>query len=137
MFTDEELAETIKWLESPNVADRAVTLKSLWVWPSGDERLLPYLERLLEDKTPCVVGIPVRYGEVCWLAAHALAAEYKALGRHDVVRLSGVVKPIHEEPLGELAQEAHITYNKDPGGLISAFAELRRQNKLPLCDLEL
>lgn len=137
MFTDDELAETIKWLESSNVADRAITLKSLWVWPSGDERLLPHVKRLLEDKTPCVVGIPVRYGEIRWLAAHALAAELKALGRQEPVRLADVVKPIDQEALVDLAQATNIAIGPDSNGPLNAFAELQARNKLPLYDLEL
>src|SRR5215469_1755489 len=70
---------------------RSVILRLLMMEPLADERILPYLEELLTDTTPCLLYIPLHYGEMRWLAAHALAKERQALGIKEPVILHNVV----------------------------------------------
>jgi len=137
MYSDSELAETIVSLRDPDPSERAVMLKALWAWPSQDERLLPYIHGLLEDTAPCVFGSPMRFGEIRWLAAQVIFAEFKARQRRDFVRLEGAIKPLSSDELMALAQKAGIVCDASLPALLSAFVELQRLGKLPTTILEL
>lgn len=56
MLTDQEFTELLEDMNSGEVSLLAAALKDLWRYPSADERVLPYLEERLQDKTPCVLG---------------------------------------------------------------------------------
>lgn len=137
MYTDAELAETVAALQDPNPSERAAMLKALWAWPSQDERLLPYLEELLEDTGACLFGTPVRFGEIRWLAAQVIFAEFKARQRKESVRLENAVTPLKSDGLAALARVEGIDCDVSLPGLLSAFAELHRLGKLPTTTLEL
>ncbi len=137
MYTDNELAETVAALQDPNPFERAVMLKALWVWPSQDERLLPHIAGLLDDTAPCVFGSPVRIGEIRWLAAQVIFAEYKTQQRQESVRLEGAVVPVQGDELARLAQRAGIGCDSTLPARLSAFAELQRLGQLPTTTLEL
>lgn len=137
MYTDSELAETIAALNDPNPLERAAMLKGLWAWPSQDDRLLPHIERLLDDTAPVVFGSPMRFGEIRWLAAQVIFAEFKAQQRKECVRLEGAVKPLKGYDLTVLAQEAGIACDSSLTEILSAFARLHRLGKLPTTTLEL
>ncbi|HEX6042050.1 hypothetical protein, partial [Longimicrobium sp.] len=53
-------------LSDPDAAERVSALAACRQAPSGDARLLPLLERLLDDGTPVVVSVPFAYGELRW-----------------------------------------------------------------------
>lgn len=116
---------------------RAVSLRALAMSPLADERILPYLEELLTDTTPCVIALPYRFGEVRWLAAYALAQERKALGIKEPVRLPDVVRPLNTNELATLAQEADVQGRGGIEGILEKFAKLRELGRLPRYDLEL
>lgn len=137
MYTDAELAETVAALQDPNPAERAAMLKALWAWPSQDDRLFPHLYGLLEDTAPCVFGTPPRFGEIRWLAAQVIFAEFKARQRKESVRLEGAVKPLDRNELAALAARAGIESSQSLPGLLSAFAHLQRLGQLPTITLEL
>lgn len=80
MMTDQDFTEFVEDMMNGDITLRASSVEALWKLPTGDKRFLPYLEELLHDKTPCVLGLPYIYGEIRWLAAHALAAEREVQG---------------------------------------------------------
>lgn len=93
-------------LASEDVEDRIAVLKVLIEDPSPDERLASALAPLLDDHTACCVMLPPVYGELCWLAAQALARTLSALGRPRAVRVR-TIEPIAVGPLGELAERVY------------------------------
>ena len=64
MLTDQEFTELVEDMNRGQVSLLAAALKDLWRYPSADERVLPYLEERLHDKTPCLLGIPYIFGEI-------------------------------------------------------------------------
>lgn len=137
MYTEAELAETIAALQDPNPSERAAMLKALWVWPSQDERLLPYVEALLSDTGPCVFGSPMRFGEIRWLAAQVIFAEFKAWQCKESVRLEKVVAPVKSEELMKLAKRFGLDCDASLAALMTTFTELQRLGQLPTTPLEL
>ncbi len=116
---------------------RAVSLRVLAMSPLADERILPYLQELLTDTTPCVVSIPYRFGEIRWLAAYALAEERKALGIKEPVHLHDVVRPLDTTELVQRAREANIQGRGGIEGVLEQFAQLQELDKLPRYNLAL
>lgn len=137
MYTDNELAETIAALQDSNPLERAAMLKALWAWPSQDPRLLDAIRELLNDTAPCTFGTPLRVGEIRWLAAQVLVAEFKARGLKESVLLSEIVTPVKSTELLHLAAQANIECDASVPGLLAAFAALQAQNHLPTSTLEL
>lgn len=137
MYTDSELAETIATLQNPDPAERAAILKALWIWPAQDSRLLPHIRGLLIDTAPCIFGTPVQIGEIRWLAAHAIFAEYKAQRRRESICLEDVVKPLKATELVDIAKKVGIAGDANRAALLAAFVELQRLGQLPTTHLEL
>jgi superfamily II DNA/RNA helicase len=137
MLHDNEFQELVEDLSSPDVSIRVATLKTLCQDPTQDERVLPHLEALLNDTTPCVVMLPYRFGEIRWLAAKALAAEYDAIGFNESVHLHNAVRPLDTEEIVSIASAAGIKTRAGVDGVLETLATLRRMGRLPLCDLVL
>jgi hypothetical protein len=137
MLSDIEFQELVEDLSNADVSIRVDTLKSLSKEPAEDERVLPYLDNLLEDEALCVVMLPYRFGEVRWLAAKVLVAERAALGHNEPVHLSNVVRPVDVEEFASLAKSAGVTSRGGVDGVLEALAILREMQRLPLYDLEL
>lgn len=136
-MSDEELAELLADLASDDLTMRTAVLHTLAMAPSGDPRILPVLERLLADRTPCLVQIPYLFGELCWLAAYALAAERAACGIAEPVRLLGVARPLSTEELGRFEQAAGMRGRAGVDGLVEVFGKLDDLGRVPRCDLVL
>lgn len=124
-------------LSSTDVSIRVDTLKSLSKEPAEDERVLPYLDNLLDDETLCVVMLPYRFGEVRWLAAKVLLAERAALGYNEPVYLNNVVRPIDVEEFASLASSAGVTSRGGVDGVLETLNILREMQRLPLYNLQL
>lgn len=137
MLTDIDYAELSADLNGDDVSLRAVTLEAFWKLPSADKRILPDLERLLHDKTPCLLGLPYIFGEIRWLAANALAAEREALGIREAVRLPNVVIPIDTMGIMRVADAADVKVRGGVEGLIDTLGILQETDKLPRYDLYL
>jgi len=137
MLSNSEFSELIEDMSSEDLFLRASTLQVLRDYPSADERVLPYLESLLNDKTPCLVGIPFLYAEIRWLAAHALAAERAALGINQPVQLQNVVGPIYTKHIIEAQHLANIDGRGGLDGVLESFAIVRDMGYLPRIDLNL
>lgn len=136
MLNDNEFQELVEDLSSTDVFIRVATLKTLCQEPSEDERVLPHIEALLNDTTPCIVMLPYRFGEIRWLAAKALVAERAALGHREPVRLLAVVQPLNTEEFASLASAAGVKSRGGVDGVLEALTTLREMGRLPLYDLE-
>lgn len=137
MLTNQEFAEFVEDITSGNLSLIVATLEDLRDYPSADERVLPYLERLQYNKTPCILGIPLIFGEVRWLAAHALAAERAKLGIRKPIYLRNVVKPINTAGITYAEEAANIEFKGGVEGVLENLAILRDKGYLPLYDLYL
>jgi hypothetical protein len=102
---EDEIPLLLADLASADVQDRVAVLKVLAEDPTGDPRVAAAIEPLLDDRTPCVLTAPPSYGELRWLAAHALAAERHAGGQPPDVLLRDAVAPMNAEQLAVLAQQ--------------------------------
>jgi hypothetical protein len=139
-MTEEDVSYYLGTLAGSSDNDRAISLQNLAKYPTGDPRVLEALEKLLDDKTPCLLQIPYRFGEMRLLAAAALAAERWAAGDQRPVRLHTTI-PITSDQLDELRQAAKVDRPAYKGDVIAAelrlFALLRERRFLPEVDLEL
>ena len=136
MLTEQEFTELMEDIASEDVSFLAATLKVLWEYPSADRRVLPYLEPLLHDKTPCVLGHPYVFGEIRWLAAKALAAERAALGINQLVQVT-VVKPAETLDIMQAEYEAKIDGEGGVEGLLESLAILRDMGYMPMTELNI
>lgn len=82
-------------------------MKSLADAPTGDARVLPLVEALLDDLTPCQISIPFSYAEIRWLAARALVAERFANDLREPMRIAGMILPQSNQDLYDI-MDAHL-----------------------------
>ena len=137
MLANEDFIDLIQHLTGSDISLRAIALEDLWQYPSGDKRVWPYVEELLHDTTPCLLGIPFIFGEIRWLAAKALAAEREALGIRKPVRLRNVVRPIDMKEYTTARKAAQVELKPGVEGVLENMAILRNMGCLPLVDLNL
>ncbi len=137
MLNDQDFNELIEDLQSDVIPRRVAALRDLIREPLADARVLPFLEKLLNDTTPCVISIPYRFGEIRYLAAHALAVERTALGIAEPVRMNKIVYPLNTEELVSARKGASIKGRGGVDGMLETFKLLRDMGQLPLGDLEL
>ena len=137
MLTEQDFIEWVEDLRSDDPAWRAVTLRTLWDMPTGDARILPYVEQLLYDKTPCVLGLPYIFGEIRWLAAKALAAERKTQGISTPVHVQNVVQPIYSSIITAAEEAAGLEYKPGIEGILENFWILRDMGYLPRIDMDI
>lgn len=137
MLNNQEFNELIEDMQSYDISMRVAALKDLIQDPSADPRVLAYLENLLSDTTPCAISRPYRFGEIRYLAAHALAAERAAMGINEPVLMNKVVRPLNTEELASAEKAAGIKGRGGVGGVLETFKLLRDMGHLPLVDLEL
>ncbi len=137
MLTDQEFTELVEDLTGEDFSLQVATLQVLWQKPSRDKRILPYLEELLDDKTPCLLGLPFIYGEIRWLAAQALAAEREAQGIMEPVYLQNIVRPIYTDGISKAEMEAGVEFKWGVEGVLENLPILRDMGYLPMYDLEL
>ncbi len=137
MLTYEEFYGVTRHLTGEDLFLRVAALEDLRDDPSADTRILPYLEQMLHDKTPCLVAIPYLFAEIRWLAAYALAAEREALGISEPIHLLSVVKPINTAGISNAEEAANIEFKGGVEGVLENFALLRSLGYLPMYDLYL
>lgn len=135
MLSKQEFAEFVEDINSEDLSLIVATLNDLRDYPSADRRVLPYLERLLEDKRTCLLAIPYIFGEIRWVAAKALLAEREALGIHEPVRLLNVVQPIDMRGYAKARRAANISIRGGVEGVLENLAILRDMGYLPMYDL--
>jgi hypothetical protein len=137
MLTDQDFRDFVEYLTNESLSDKSSSLKALCQMPSRDARLLPYLEGLLYDKRPCILGFPLIFGEVRWLAAQALAAERAALGINERIYLPNVVRPIDTKGYTKARKAAQVDFRSGVEGILENLAILRDMGYLPMSLLEL
>jgi hypothetical protein len=138
MLDEKEFQSVIKVLQSTDVFNKSHMLQELMEDPCNDERILPYLEELATDKTPCIVSIPYQFGEIRWLAIHALVEEKKILGIKDPVQFNGVGMILRTEEVFKFERKYNIkTTASGREASMQAYGILRDMGKVPLVDITL
>lgn len=137
MLSNEDFTAFVEEVNSDNPSKRASMLRALQKFRLVDERVLPHLEYLLHDKSPCILGFPYIFGEVRWLAARALVAERTALGITEPVRLQNVVKPIDTAGIMKAEDAAELDGEGGVEGLLQSLGILRDMGYLPTYNLTL
>lgn len=114
----------------------AVWCKYLANNPSGDSRVLPYLENALEDSTICVISVPPTYGEVRFEAAYALATERKQQGIKEFFVLSQTFMPLSVEKAMQiiLPNSSMMSRKVRLKGIEAELTFLREKGLLELTD---
>ncbi len=135
MWTEQDYRETLEDLMNTSARARAIILESLIEDPSGDPRLIPHLERCLNDRVVTRLWIPLTFGEVRWRAAEALAEEWRAQGNPQPVTLSDAFVPMTVDAIITLAaQRLDWSFRGGPSDpddkMISAYTALRDQGIL-------
>jgi hypothetical protein len=102
--------------------------------PTGVPGIIDAVRAHLSDTRPCSAQAGF-FAEVRWHAAHALAAELRAAGSGERVRLEGVVAPVAAGALMQAADEAFGGSYRAP--LAERFDRLRREGRLATRTLEL
>ena len=128
MLNDQEYRELQEDLTSPDVDVRAVALREIAQYPSGDERVIALLKEALDDANPCVVSIPYLFGEVRYLAAVALRRECEVTGAVEGEAVY-VTKPLTTDELSRLNSANGIRSTGGLAGLLKSFATLREMGK--------
>lgn len=152
---DEDFQVFLESIQNDNPRERIIICKIIHGKPTGDKRVLSYLEAVLKDDEVGLLMTPYAYGEVRIAAAFALQAERQALGITEPVVLRQVPRPLmsahglgairilakREKPEIEHAiKHATERARKLPGDHQVSLAEykvLREYNQIPLFDLEL
>lgn len=137
-LSDQDYAEVVAFLRDPDPDQRVTMLRVLRSDPSGDSRLVPILTDLLEDRHVALLGIPLNFGEVRWLAAHVLAAEYRqAKVTHPIV-MRDVPIPMTSNALSLMAEARRITVDRTGiSGQVQQYDLLRAMGAIKTIDLTL
>lgn len=130
-MSQSELEEVIADLQNPELI--ANTLNILIKYPIKDERLIPYLEKLLDNKTIVLIQIPYRFAEIRYLAITALAR----LKTTKTIRIEDVLKPLDTEEVVDLAIISGISTTGGVGGIIKAMEQLREFKILPTMNMRI
>lgn len=128
----DEIELLLEDLASPDVQDRVAVLKVLVDDPTGDARIAAALEPLLDDRSPCRLALPPTYGELRWLAAHALVRELEKAGVQRRLLIPAVPVPVAAPELARRAAAAGLPERLPP---LHCFERLRGDGLLPLTDV--
>lgn len=129
-MSQSELEEVIADLQDTKLVVH--TLNQLIREPIKDERIVPYLEKLLENKTVVLIQIPYRFAEIRYLAITALAR----LKTNKSIRIENILKPLDTEEVVDLAIISGINTTGGVAGIIKAIEQLREFNVLPTLTLK-
>jgi HEAT repeat protein len=122
----------LKRLASEDPRVRANTLNGIAANPTADRRLLAIAERLLDDRTICILSLPYKFGEVRWIAADAVAAVRAALSIDTPVVVDDVFAPVSTEEASKLAADAGLpTPMGGVEGVIQTLENLASMGRLP------
>jgi hypothetical protein len=134
---DSDLSYTINALRSPEARNRISILKVLCRSDRADEQVLPHIEELLNDLTPCMIDVkPICFSEIRFLAGQALKRQRRLLGIEKPVNFSGFIHQIEAGDLLLLAEEMNISSHNFQETFPEVFEKLRDLGKLALCDKE-
>lgn len=124
-------------LQSSQVETRVAALQELEASGPADERLIPLLQNLLNDHTPAMLSIPIRIGEIRWLAFHALSEVLYSLGKNEKISLTSSITPLDTRKLHSIRKEANLPTKPGLPGLLETFQKLQELGKLPTKDIAL
>jgi len=139
-MNDSEFEIILARFYGTDIAARAGIVNVLSRSKDHDLRLLPHLEKLLEDRAGCLLSIPFWFCEIRYLAAQALANERAAGGITEPVSIDGVAHALRPGDIIDLARRHGLKSSKKEGSnaiekWISLFDELNNIGGLPLYDL--
>jgi hypothetical protein len=132
---DHILSSLINALHSSETATKVAALHVLRRSDKADERVLPHIEALLNDLTPCMIDVkPIRFSEIRFLAGQALGTQRRLLGIDKPVDFSGFVQQIESGDLSLLAKEMNISCSNFKENFPKVFEKLRDMGKLPIAN---
>jgi hypothetical protein len=132
---DHILSSLINALHSSETATKVAALHVLRRSDRADERVLPHIEELLNDLTPCMIDVkPIRFSEIRFLAGQALKTQRRLLGIDKPVDFSGFVQQIPAGQLLLLADEMSISSDEFEENYPEVFEKLRDMGKLPIAN---
>jgi hypothetical protein len=124
MNTEESFDYFVDLLEHEETGQIGLTLVIIARIPSGDPRMLTYLEGYLEDTRPTMISVaPEYYTEVRYAAGQALAAERGVQGIKEGVSIPASVIPLTWTEMRHLAREAGLNVNLLPLKLLPTLME--------------
>ena len=129
----DEIAHFLEVLGSDDERTRVRALHAMSRRPLRDERILAACEKLLDDRTITVFGIPYSFGEVRWVAADAVAAVRGVLGRTGDVVIEDVFAPVPSGRVGQLARDAAVMQSTRVGidGEMETLERIAAAGRLP------
>lgn len=127
------LPEKYSYLADEKIEKRVAALKAHSRHPSGEPAVLPFLEAMLNDNRPHILMFPIRYGEVRWLAAEAVAAERKIQGITESVHLPKAIPLLSHEDLFAIAIDADVPLYDEWQEI---YVRLRELELLPNYDID-
>ena len=125
-----EFEELIEDLQDTKLVVHA--LNQLIREPIKDESIVPYLEKLLDNKTVVLIQIPYRFAEIRYLAITALAR----LKTNKSIRIENVLKPLDTVEVVDLANISGLKTQGGVEGTIKTIEQLREFNVLPTFTLK-
>lgn len=129
MLTDDDFQFFVECIQHEDPEERVFALSRRRDVPSGDPRVLQYLETALEDRTVWKLGLPATYGELRYLAAQALTAERKLQQIDTPVIIEAMPEPLNITQLEALCKANDIDPKGEP---VARYRALVRSEKLPL-----
>ena len=113
-------------------------LLSLGEVPPTDPAVIAACERLLEDTTLAVIGIPYRFGEVRAVAVETVWAIRVNQGIDQAVVAPDVLRIVSTNEIGAMAREAGFELEGDGvEGTLRTLERLVAANKVPRRDVRL
>ncbi|MCG8419606.1 MAG: hypothetical protein MJE77_16870 [Proteobacteria bacterium] len=139
MLTEQDYREFVEDLTDPCPHTRAIALNSIGRKPTGDPRMIPHLERCLDDRAVTVLSLPYLFGELRWHAAEALAFELEAIGKPRTIVVDDLPEMLNTDGIAALARQ-HLPEHgrwaatKDPlQRLIAEYEALRDIGAMRVC----
>lgn len=132
MSDDPDVHYQLSRLASEEPRVRARMLAGIAENPLPDQRVLAACERLLDDRTLTVLGLPYRFGEVRWLAADAVAAIRARLAIAEPVTVEDVLPPCSTDDVTRMAAAAGLpTDMRGVDGVLQTLRALDAMHRLP------
>lgn len=129
---DEDTRFLLSTLSTGSTEERGLTLRGLATRPSRNPRVVAAIAALLGDRSACLLGIPLRYGELRLLAAEALAAERRAAGDHGGVEVTCILPQTAGDLMREMDRLGLPWPKGDPvDASIAALEQLQARGALP------
>jgi hypothetical protein len=128
------LEDAAERLRSLDAKIRVRTLNTLGGSPDVREEVVLELERLLDDRTVARLAIPIRFGEVRYLAGEVLAATRARRGDLRAIHMSAVPRTLNVDQMVPLRRTAGIPLFGGPEPL-ACYEALRNGGYIPVADV--